>query len=305
MPLSLVFFVPRRLLWALVSSGRDELARDVELLVHRHQLRVLSRGRCPSLCRTDRLLLAAASPLLPRDRWKSFLVTPGTLLRWHRELVRRKWTFGRRTRPGRPPLAEATVDLIVRLARENPRWGYRCIQGELAKLGVRVTATAIRSVLRRRGLPPAPRRDGPTWKQFLAHQAGGILACDFFTVETVWLRTIYVLFVIELSTRRVHLCGVSTHPDSAWVTQQARNLAIDERLGKARFLSPRPGRQVLRILRRGLRAEGVRIVKTPVQANAFAERWVRTARRECPDHVLILGRRHLDRMLREFIRHYG
>ena len=162
-------------------------------------------------------------------------MAPRTLLRWHRELVRRKWTYRRRG-PGRPGLHPETVDLILRLARENPRWGYLRIRGELLKLGLRVSATAIRTILRRRGLGPAPRRSGPSWSEFLRSQARGILAVDFFTVETAWLRTLYVLFAIELGSRRVHVFVVTRNPESAWVAQQARNLAVGERLQGVRFV---------------------------------------------------------------------
>ena len=307
MLLSLVYFALSRLLRAMTPSARSDLARDVELLVLRHQVKVLSRGvRQPPFRRRDRMLLAAASRILPREQWKAFVVTPRTLLWWHRELVRRKWTYRRRG-PGRPKLDPETVELIVRMARDNPMWGYLRIRGELLKLGVRVSATTIRAVLRRHGLGPAPRRSGPGWKEFLRQQAAGILASDFFTVETVWLKTLYVLFVIELSTRRVHLCGVTAHPDSAWVTQQARNLVIADRLENVRFLVRDRDAKYSGPFDEVFLSEGVRIVKTPVRApraNAFAERWVRTARRECLDHVLILGRRHLERVLRGFIAHY-
>ena len=237
MLLSLLYFALRRLLRLLTAGGdRADVARDVELLVLRHQLRVLSRGRRRPLRRRDRILLAAASGLLPRDLWRCFPVSPQTVLRWHRELVRRKWTYQHKRRPGRPRLARETAVLVLRLANENPRWGYRRIQGELKKLGVLVSAAAICSLLRRHGFPPAPRRDGPSWKEFLAQQAAGIVACDFFCVETVWLKTLYVLFFIEISTRRVHLAGVTAHPGSAWVTQQARNLTIEGRLAGTQFL---------------------------------------------------------------------
>ena len=217
MLLSLVYFAVRWLLQALVRSGHRDMEREVELVVLRHQLKVLSRSnRRAPFRRRDRMLLAAASRVLPRDRWKAFIVTPRTLLRWHRELVRRKWTYRRRG-PGRPALDPKTVELIIRMAKENSRWGYLRIRGELLKLGVRVSATAIRTVLRRHGLGPAPRRSGPSWGQFLRAQAHGILAFDFFTVETAWLRTLYVLFAIELGSRRVHVLGVTGNPDSAWV----------------------------------------------------------------------------------------
>ncbi|MGH2659029.1 MAG: integrase core domain-containing protein [Actinomycetota bacterium] len=269
---------------------------------------MLSRGvRKGPFRRRDRMLLAAASRVLPRDRWKAFLVTPRTLLRWHRELVRRKWTYHRRG-PGRPRLDEDTVELIMRLAKDNSRWGYLRIRGELLKLGIRVSATAIRTVLRRYGLGPAPRRSGPSWSQFLRGQGAGILASDFFTVQTVWLKTLYVLIFIELSTRRVHLAGVSAHPDSAWVTQQGRNLAFTGCLEEARFLIRDRDAKYSGPFDEVFRSEGVKIIKTPIKApkaNAFSERWVRTVRRECLDHVLVWGRRHLARVLREFVDHYN
>src|SRR5574341_1614316 len=186
----------------------------------------------------DRALLAALSRRLPRARWPCLLVRPETLLRWHRRLVAGAWTYPHR-RQGRPPLDEHVQQLIVRLARENPRWGYQRIKGELLRLGVSVSATAIKVTLRRHGLDPAPRRAGSsTWRAFLRQQAAGILACDFFTVDTVWLKRLYVLVFIELDTRRVHLAGMTTNPNELWVTQQARNLllALGERARPIRFL---------------------------------------------------------------------
>jgi putative transposase len=194
------------------------------------------------------------------------------------------------------------------LAKENPRWGYRRIQGELRKLGVTVSATAIRSLLKRHGLTPAPRPEGPSWKEFLASQASGILACDFFTVETIRLRTLYVLFFIELCTRRVHLAGVSAHPHSAWVTQRARNLAIEDRLGEIRFLIRDRDAKFSGPFDEVFRTEGVRVIRTPIRspkANALAERFVKTVRRECLDHLLILRECHLQRILEQYLRHYN
>src|SRR5450830_720379 len=220
--LSLLYLVVRALVGFLVGGGqqgRDDGSKDLEILVLRHQLRMLQRtaGR-PKLRVIDRILLAAASRVIPRERWVTFLVTPGTLLRWHRELVRRKWTSRRTGRPGRPPLDPAVRALILRLARENPRWGCVRIEGELRKLGIRVAATTIRTLLRTARLGPAPRRSGPTWTEFLRDQAHGIIACDFFTVETAWLRTLYVLVFIELGSRRISLSPSTAHPESAWVT---------------------------------------------------------------------------------------
>lgn len=305
MLLSLLYFLVRRLLGV---GDRQHAARDIELLVLRHQVKVLQRQvKRPRLNCLDRVLFAAASTRLPRHSWSSFMVRPETLLRWHRELVRRKWTFPKTGQPGRPPIDHAVRDLIVRLGRENPRWGYQRIRGELRKLGIGISATTVRSILRRAGLDPAPRRGGPTWTEFLRSQAAGILGTDFLTVETIVLRTLYVLFFIELSTRRVHLAGVTGHPDSAWVTQQARNLAVEERLSGVRFLVRDRDAKFPGSFDAVLRAEGVRVIRTPVRApraNAFAERFVRTVRRECLDHVLIHGPRHLEQVLGACVEHY-
>ena len=210
--------------------------------------------------------MTAASRLLPRERWSSFLVTPQTLLRWHRELVRRKWTYRRKRAPGRPPVDADLKDLVIRLGRENPRWGCIRIQGELRKLGIRLGATTIRSILRRAGVGPAPRRDGPSWTEFLRAQAEGIWACDFFTVETAWLRTLCVLFFIELGARRVHVAGVTAHPDSAWVTQQGRNLAVDGRLDNMRYLVRDRDSKFTRSFDDVFRTEQATVIRTPVRA---------------------------------------
>jgi putative transposase len=261
----------------------------------------------PPLRRRDRVLLAAASTLLARERWSVFLVTPQTLLRWHRELVRKKWSYRRRS-AGRPRLDPEVGELVLRLARENARWGCLRIQGELRKLGIRVGATTIRSVLRRSGLGPAPRRAGPSWSEFLYAQAQGMLACDFFTVETAWLRTLYVLFFVEVDSRRVHLAGVTANPDRAWVSQQARNLAVENTLEKVRFLLHDRDAKFSGPFDEVIRSERVRVIKTPVRApkaNAVAERWVRSVRNECLDHILIVGRRHLEQVLRAYVAHFN
>jgi putative transposase len=298
-----------RRLFQLVASSSSHLSSDVEVVVLRHQLMVLKRkaGR-PRLRRRDRLFMAAMSKTLPRARWSSFVVSPQTLLRWHRELVRRKWTFRRTSVGGRPPITDEVRELIVRMGRDNPRWGCPRIRGELAKLGIRVSATRIRTLLRGNGLGPAPRRAGPTWSEFLRAQARGILAFDFFTVETLSLRTLYVLFAIELRSRRVHILGVTRNPDSAWVTQQARNLAVGERLQAVRFVIRDRDAKFSGPFDEVFRSEGVNIVKTPIRApraNAFAERWVRTVRTECLDWILVFGRRHLERVLRTYTSHYN
>jgi putative transposase len=280
------FFVAHLLIGRLLrmlagTSGASAL--EVKNAVLRHQLAVLRRSvKRPELRHCDRVLLAAASGSLPRERWPVFLVSPQTLLRWHRELVRRRWTY-RRGRPGRPSLDAGTRELVLRLARENRRWGCMRIQGELRKLGVRVGATTIRSLLRRSGLGPAPRRDRPSWTEFLRAQAHGIVACDFFTVDTIWLRRLYVLFFIELRPRRVHLAGVSANPDSLWVTQQARNLAIEERFQDVCHLIHDRDAKFCGAFDEVFRSQGASVIKTPIRApraNAVAERWVRTVRDE-------------------------
>jgi putative transposase len=303
----LVHLVARRLLRAVVGSS-SFAALEVENAVLRHQLAVLRRTvERPSLRRRDRVLLAAAGTLLPRERWSVFLVSPQTLLRWHRELVRKKWRYRRRC-AGPLPLDRELRELVLRLGRENPRWGCLRIQGELRKLGIRVGATTIRSLLRRSGLGPAPRRIGPSWSEFLRAQAQGMWATDFFKVETAWLRTLYVLFFVELGSRRVRLAGVTANPDSAWMRQQARNLAIDDRLEKVRFLLHDRDAKFSGPFDEIIRSEGVRVIKTPVRApraNAVAERWVRTVRTECLDHLLVFGRRHLEQVLRSYLAHFN
>ena len=312
--LSLLYLAVRALVRLIVTGGqggRDDGSRDLEILVLRHQLRVLKRTSGPPRFRVrDRVLLAAASRVIPRDRWVAFRVTPATLLRWHRELVRRKWTYRRTGRPGRPRIDAEVRELILRLARENPRWGCVRIGGELRKLGIRVGATTIRSLLRSARSGPAPRRSGPSWTEFLRAQAGGIIACDFFTVETAWLRTLYVLACIELGSRRVHLSPSTAHPDSAWVTQQARNLALglDDRSTALRFLIRDRDTKFSRSFDEVFRSEGARVILTPIRApnaNAYVERVIETIRAECLDWSLILGRRHLDRTLRTYATHYN
>jgi putative transposase len=309
--LFLLYLIVRFLTRPLVGRRGDASAKDLQILVLRHQLRVLRRKiGPPKFTLLDRVLLAAASRSLHRSAWASFAVSPSTLLRWHRELVMRKWTHRREGHFGRPPIDPEVQGLILRMARENPRWGCVRIQGEPRKLGIRVGATTIRTLLRAHGLGPAPRRSGPTWSEFLRAQARGIGATDFFTVETVRLKTLYVLFYIELSTRRVHLAGVTAHPDSAWVTQQGRNLAfeLDDEATPAKFLIRDRDSRFSGPFDEVFRTEGIRVIRTPIRApraNAYAERWVRTVRAECLDWILVLGRRHLERVLRTYVGHYN
>jgi hypothetical protein len=310
MGLSFLYLLTRRLIGILLGRLHSEHAKDVEIAVLRHQLSVLRRQVQRAEFRpADRALLALLSRALPRSHWSIFLVTPGTILRWHRRLVTRKWTQPC-CRGGRPPLADHLAALTLRLARENPRWGYQRIQGELKKLGISVSATTIRTVLLGNGLRPAPRRASVTWRAFLRAQASGIVATDFFTVETVRLKTLYVLFIIELGTRQVRLAGVTRHPDGSWVVQRARELSTERPEGTTtpRFLIRDRDSKFTRAFDDLFTADGTQIIKTPVQApnaNAFAERWVRTVRQECLDWMLIRDRRHLERVLDEYVRHYN
>jgi putative transposase len=288
---------------------RSEGFKELEIVVLRHELSVLRRqARQPELRMTDRVLLAAASRLLPRSSWRSFLVTPTTLLRWHRRLVARRWTYSGRS--GRPPIGGEIRELVLRLRRENPRWGYQRIAGELNGLGISVSATTVRKILRRAGLGPAGERSGLSWRAFLRAQAKSMLAVDFFTVETISLQRLYVLFFIELASRRVHLAGCTASPTGDWVTQQARQLAwtLQERPSPTRFLIRDRDSKFTRDFDSVFACEGIKIIKTPVRApkaNAIAERFVRTIRAECLDWLLIINRRQLERVLRVFVDHYN
>ncbi len=307
MMLSFLYLLACRLMALLTWRSRSQAAKELEILVLQHQVAVLRRQvKRVEYRPADRTLLALLSRALPRSAWRSFLVTPETLLRWHRAMVTRKWTQPRS--PGRPPLPAGTVELIVRLARENPRWGYQRLQGELRKLGIAVAATSIRAVLRRHHLPSAPRRASASWRAFLRAQAAGILATDFFTVETVLLKTLYVLFVIEVGTRRVRLAGVTGHPSGPWMTQQARELSMSlAQDGRApRFLIRDRDTKFVAGFDAVITADGTDTIRTPIaapNANAYAERWVSSARSECLDWLLIRSERHLVRVIAEYIEH--
>ena len=309
------------LLDLLTARRQPEGAKDLEIAVLRHQLRMLERRQPPPrLARWERLTLVLLVTRLrrlalgTRERWSRslVLVTPETVLRWHRDLVRRKWTFRRRHRAGRRPTDAALAALIVRLARENPRWGYARIHGELAKLGHTIGRSTIRAILRRQSVPPAPQRgqDGGTWRAFLARHRGQILACDLFTLETIFLKTLHILFFIEIGTRRVHFAGCTAHPTATWVAQQARHLCwtLQDAGAPPRFLIHDRDAKFPPAFDAVLASEGIAVARTPYRAptaNAYAERWVRSARAECLDHLLIGGERHLRRVLAEYVAHYN
>ena len=312
MLLKIVYLLVRRVLGLAVLAFRGDLAKDAELLVLRHENAVLRRnaGRA-RYEQADRMWFAALARLLPRRRWTDiFPVTPATLLAWHRKLAAKRYDTSRRRKPGRPPTVPGITRLAVRLAQENPLWGYRRIHGELTKLGVTVAPSTVWEILRAAGIDPAPRRSDPTWRQFLHAQAAGIVAVDFLHVDTVLLKRLYVLVFIEHGSRRMHLGGVTAHPTGEWTAQQARNLALslDERFEDIKFLIRDRGSNFTRSFDAVFEATGARILRSAVQTprmNAICERLVGTLRREILDRVLILGEQHLRAVLTGYQAHYN
>ncbi len=321
----LFFFLAQAfsLLLDLIWLGRrGEHDKELEILLLRQQLRILQRKqrRPPRISRWQKLtLLVLAGKLTTmtssaRARLAQvvLLVKPETLLKWHRELVRRKWTVKKNAPLGRPPISPDVETLLLRLAKENPTWGYGKLEGELLKLGDDIGRSTIRAVLKRQHIPPAPERskNGSSWQTFLAHYKDQMLACDFFTVETAWLKTVYVLFFIELGSRRVHLVGCTAKPTSAWVTQQARQFSWELQDGRvsARFLIHDRDTKFPAAFDPVFTSEDVTIIRTPVRApNAtpFAERWIRSVREECLDKILILGERHLHHVVSAYLAYYN
>ena len=309
--LRLLYLILLGLLGWLTLLGRASSSKDVELLVLRHEVAVLRRTTPrPRLDWADRAVFAALIRRLPASLRGHRLVTPATVLRWHRRLVTRKWKYPNRS--GRRPLDHTIATLIDRMARENETWGYQRIQGELLKLGCRVGASTIRRILKLRRIPPAPLRSTDTsWRRFLRAQTSTMLAVDFFHVDyAITLKRIYVFFALDVPNRYVHILGTTSHPTGAWTTQQARNLLmdLDDRTASFRFLVRDRAGQFTTAFDSVLAGAGIDTVKIPPRcprANCFAERFVLTARTELTDRILIFGERHLRTVLARYSLRYN
>ncbi|GAC1552510.1 MAG: hypothetical protein NVS2B7_28500 [Herpetosiphon sp.] len=301
------------------QSDRD---KDIEILLLRHQLRILQRKQsyAPHISRWEKLTLVILASKLTRMTHGGrarlcelvFLFKPETLLKWHRDLVRRKWTFKQGAVLGRPAISSDLRALLLRLAKENPTWGYGKLQGELLKLGYVIGRSTVRDALKHHRVSPAPERSrrGSTWRTFLGQYKGEMLACDFFTVETAWLKTLYVLFFIEIGSRRVHFAGCTTSPTAGWVAQQARQVSwqIQDSVAPVRFLIHDRDTKFPAAFDAVFTTEQVKIIRTPVRApnaNAYAERWIRSIREECLDKVIILNERHLHRVLTTYVDYFN
>ena len=317
-------------LLAIVNVRRLSVQeKDLEILVLRQQLSILQRKLKHPIkpSKIEKMTLGVLTTKFKQTTRQTAnqlrdvirIFEPGTVLRWQsfprtigdRELVRKKWTYPNKNKGGRPPISKETEGLILRLARENSRLGYGKIVGELLKLGFQVSLTTVRNVLDRYGIQPASVRNGSIgWRHLISHYKEQILAGDFFTVETVFLQTIYVLFFIELGSRRVHFAGITTNPNQVWVTQQARQLVweLSDREKPLRFLIHDNDSSFCSAFDTVFVSEGFHVIPTPVRApnaNAFSERWVHTVREECLDLILIMNAAHLRRVEIEFVVYYN
>jgi putative transposase len=305
----------------LVRLGRQlESDKDLEILLLRRQLAIYERRQeqAPRLSRSEKLPLVVLGTKLKARTGRTIkamgevirIVKPATLFSWHQQVVRLKWTYRRRKPGGRPRTDREIERLVVRLAREND-WGFERIEGELKKLGYTISHETVGNILRRHGIPPAPEREtAPSWRHLMTHYKDQLLACDFFTVETLFLRTIYVLVFIEIGRRRVHFAGCTAHPNGGWVEQQARQMMweLTDRETPIRFLIRDNDQKFTKAFDTVFRSEGIDVIPTPVRApnaNAFCERWIRSAREECLDKLLIINEAHLRRVMREYIEFFN
>ena len=311
MGLKLIFLVVSRAMSLIRLSRRESWWKDAEILMLRHQLAVARRPRPrvhAQLTWPDRAWLALLAATLPIDRLAGMrlIVTPATIVRWHRDIVRRRWArLSRRGRSGRPATHRNVRSVVLRLARENESWGYRRIHGELAGLGITVAPSTVWRILKSAGIEPAPRRDGPGWAEFLRSQAQGILALDFFTAGLLNGTTVYVLAVIEHGTRRLRILGATQHPVQSWVVQQARNLLmdLDDARTNVKFVLHDRDASFTAAFDAVFQTAGARVVRSAIQAprmNSIMERWVGSCRRELLDRTLIWNQRHLMSVLREY-----
>jgi transposase len=309
--LKLIFLVVTGVMSLLRVSRQEAWWKDAEILMLRHQLAVAQRERPRVHARLtwpDRAWLAMLAGTLPVERLTTMrlIVTPGTLLRWHRDIVRRQWARrSRQGRSGRPQVRRNVRSVVLRLARENESWGYRRIHGELAGLGITVAPSTVWEILKSAGINPAPRRDGPDWAEFLRSQAQGILALDFFTADLLNGAKVYVLAAIEHGTRRARVLGATGHPAQSWVVQQARNLLMDlEDTGfQVKFVLHDRDASFTAAFDAVFQAAGARVIRSAIQAprmNSIMERWIGSCRRELLDRTLVWNQRHLMTVLREY-----
>jgi putative transposase len=297
-----------RLRWVFATGDQ----RDAEILALRHQLLVLQRQiDRAQFTETDRTILAVLSGVFDRRRLAEvfIIVRPATVIGWHRRLVARRWTQPPTARRGRPSIEPRVRKLVIRLAGENPNWGYRRIHGELARLGHTIAASTVWKILRAAGINPVRDRTGPTWIEFIRSQAGAIIATDFACVDSALLRRFHVLFVIEVHSRRVHLAGITTNPTGPWTTQAARNFLMRIRDDHGfRYLIRDGAGQFTKSFDTVLAGSGISVLRIPPrspQANAFAERWVQTLRHELLDRTIIWNEKQLRALVVDYIEHYN